>query len=1394
MKKSVSRIVNLKWLAGLLGIIVVIGVGTHFLHEHQVRQQGETLLRESNRAEEHQQWDRAIDFLQRYVLLEPGDTETLSRLGLLLDNHPATHDDRLRALSVYQQVLRREPDRNELRRLTARRAIEMGRHVVAREHLDLLLAEKSNDGELQLQLGQCEEAAGRYDAALDAYQRAIDSRPSQIEGFHHRAMLLRRRMNQSVEADQVMEQMISLNEDNFRAYLERAAYRRQFNPGKADEDVAKALQLAPNEAEVLLMAAELAQDKGDLSKAREYLQRGLQQYPQESRMYQALADLELRAGQAGQALAELRRGVEALPNEPRLLWRLGDLLIQGRQLDAAGGVIHRLSQLRIPPAMLDCLRARIQVVQGAWPDAVRLLERGIPELQAVDPNLAKEAILLLAQCHRELGDSEQSLAACRRAVAADPLWPPARIALGRELAEAGRIDEALEVYQPLVGTTAEAQEAVARLLFLHNQRMPTAVKNWENLEKFLDQTAQKLPKSLDIVLMQAEVCAARKQFDGARKKLEAALQQHPGQVAVYSALARLYLLQEQPQKGLAVLDEAQKRLGDTADLYLARIQFWSLQHTSEGRHNLDRLAQRWESYPFGDHPRILNALAETYHILGETNEPMRLWSRLAAMQPTNVRVRLLQLDLAVEIGDLASLQRVLNDMRGIERQAGPLSRYARAASLYLEAVQGNKEGLNEARRLLTEVAPRRPSWAQVPLLVGRIEELEGNLGRALDQYQRAIDLGNRHPAVMRRVVQLLYDRRHYTEAEMVLRRLPDAATASRGFDRLAAEVALRNRDYERALQLARKAVSEGSTDYRDHLWLGQVFSLAGRNDDAETSLRRATQLAEHAPDAWVALVQHLAQSGQTAKADHALQEAGPKLPKQQATLVLAQCQEVLGRPDQAATLYRKAAAEQPEDPAALRAVAGFYLRTGRSSQAEPLFRRLLDPRGRAPEADVAWARRWLAVALAGTGDYADVREALGMVERNLRNFPNNSDDLQAKALVLASHANSRREGLHLLETVGGKRDLPPEQQFFLTRLYEGIGDWPRARATILALLAQEQNNPRYVAYYARSLFRREETDQALIWHDKLKHLEPRSFDVFELKLRALKSNGQVKEAAAAASSYIEDKGTNVALVAALLDDVGLSDAAQEIYQKRLAGTGRPEALLSYIKFLSDQKRLPEALDQCERAWDLCKPEDAAVITGYVLSAGQPNTEQYERAHDWINLALRRTPNSIPLLIARAVLLEQQARYPEAETVYRNILQQDAMNALALANLACLLARRRDQGEEALSLINQGIEGKGPLPDLLDSRAVVYLRLGRADLAIQDLREALAKGASAALEFHLALALDKANDRPAALASLQKALAVGLMEMDVHPAERSSFRQLKGDLETKTGPTASAGKT
>src|SRR5438270_12564397 len=179
-----------------------------------------------------------------------------------------------------------------------------------------------------------------------------------------------------------------------------------------------------------------------------------------------------------------------------------------------------------------------------------------------------------------------------------------------------------------------------------------------------------------------------------------------------------------------------------------------------------------------------------------------------------------------------------------------------------------------------------------------LEELAGNKDAAIVRYQQALELGERSPSTIRQAVQLLYERGHFADADAALKKLPPGTEMPEDLQRLTADVWLHTRaDPQQALELARKSVPADSRDYRAHLWLGQRLGLSeAHRDEAEKELRRALALAPNQAETWVALVEHLARTGNKEEAQALIAGAEAKLRPgttqwSQSQLALAHCYE-----------------------------------------------------------------------------------------------------------------------------------------------------------------------------------------------------------------------------------------------------------------------------------------------------------------------------------------------------------------------------------------------------------------------------------------------------------------------------------------------------------------------
>jgi tetratricopeptide (TPR) repeat protein len=1389
------RQLKLKVLVELLGAILLLGAGLFLVHILQVRRHAADLLARAGRAEEQGEATEAIKYLDRYLTLKPDDNNALARFALVLARQADSPDARKRAQGVLARVLQRSPDRTDLRRWSVTLAMDLGQFANAREHLTVLLQDSPRDGELEHLRGECEQAEGDSANAVTWFTRAIAHAPDRIESYVRFAGLLRGPLKEPEQADQVMNNLVEANAGSAEAYLARARYRQETQAlEEASKDLARARELVPTHVGVLLASGQLAAAQGAFAEARTYLRRGLELQPDHAPFYVSLASVEQHAGQHKEAIACLRRGLQAVPATARqgLLLPLLNVLLQDRQVAEAEEVLNQFRK-EGPAPLAEFFQARILVEKGQWSGALSILQRVRPQL-ARSQELGVSTSLFLAECYEKLGDPEQQLTALQKAAAHDERSVPARWELGSALLARGDGAAAASEFRQLMtlhGAPAAGWSLLARAALLRNLRLPPQERDWGEMAQALERASRANPEDTTVPILRSQALEAQGQADRARQVLEEARAKHSAKVDLWVALIDWAERQGERKTADALLEEARQKLGDRVELRLARLRAVSRRGGAATRPELARLELGLEKCPAADQERLLGPLAAAYLRIGEVGKAERLWNQLAGRQPNNLGVRLLLFDLAVQTGEEKEVQRLLKEIKGIEGETGTWWRYGEVVHLIALAKKGRKEGLDQAGTYLTEVAKQRRDWSRVRVAEAEIQELQGHPDEALDKYQQAVELGDRQPVVIQRLVLLLYERQRFQEADQVIRSLQEQAPLPEGLRQLAVDLALKSRDARRALSLAWQAVTEQPTDPRNHVWLGLSLWAVGEQAEAEASLRRAVAIDERVPESWVALVQFLAGTGQADKAEAATKEAEQKLPPAPAPLALAQCYEFLGEGDQAEKHFRAALAARPDDPAVLRGAAAFYLRAGQAQRAEPPLRKLSDSAGRASAGDVAWARRNLAVEVLARGDYRQFRGALALLESNRPvNQRESVEDQLARALVLASRPCYQVEAISELKELGVRRPLAADNQFLLVRLYEARGNWVAADSSMESLLATSGDDGRYLAHHVRSKLRRKDAAGAQRWLEKLVRLYPRTWEATELQGRMLQAQGRGPEAVSLLLKFLQPGSGKPAeveatgRVVALLEELGQVAAAEKLYREPGAWSKRPESLLLFSRFLGRQKRISEALDLCERAWPTCPPGAVAGTSVALLRAGPASPEHLARVERRLKAALQANPGMPALLMSLADCWDLQGRYEEAERLYRRVVEKEPDNIAALNDLAWLLAIRNGASGEALNVINHAIDCGGPEATLLDTRAVVHLAAGRIEPALDDLRQALEQQGDPAFHFHCALAHVRNKDNTTAEEDLQKAKAAGLASATLHPLERTAYQQLLAELDRK----------
>jgi tetratricopeptide (TPR) repeat protein len=202
-----------------------------------------------------------------------------------------------------------------------------------------------------------------------------------------------------------------------------------------------------------------------------------------------------------------------------------------------------------------------------------------------------------------------------------------------------------------------------------------------------------------------------------------------------------------------------------------------------------------------------------------------------------------------------------------------------------------------------------------------------------------------------------------------------------------------------------------------------------------------------------------------------------------------------------------------------------------------------------------------------------------------------------------------------------------------------------------------------------------------------------------------------------------------------------------------------------------------AFDELERRKRTLS-QTALVTAGVaVLRSGHANARQFQTVKGWIGEALSAAPGSLALRLNLAELHALQQDFATAEQVYRDVLKADPKNAVALNNLAWILAPRPNAADQALQLADRAIELYGATGEMLDTRARILIAAGKYDRAVADLTDAINQSGTPLRYFHLAIARLKMQQPDEAAKAFQTARARGLDPKAIHPDDLPTYRAL-----------------
>ncbi|MFO0877255.1 MAG: tetratricopeptide repeat protein [Gemmataceae bacterium] len=1100
----IRRRLNIPLLLGTTLVLLFLAVGVHFLHAWQMNRHAASQLVLARQAESAGDNPRLLASLNRYLSFDPDSQDVRSEYALSLAEAASKPRERWRALQVLRQAISGGKALVEIHKAAARLALELDEPEEAVRCLEPLFRQPVSDPELLEFAARCYFAAGKFERAADKLEQTLRIAPDRLTCAELLDEVLRHRLHQPQVADTALDRFVADNPKRAEAWLLRARIRKAGERwDAASRDLTQARKLSPGNLAVLAASADLAARRGQWNEAVGFWDEARRSTPNDPAVYLGLAQAQKEAEQVEAGIKTLRDALARMPDQIELQFALADLLIDAGALDES-----TVLRKKLPEAGT---RGRIQFLEGRlaqkhkqWLEAARFYVDAIQQSD-IQPELGSRLMLELARCYAALGARDEQYLALMQAARLSPS-PRVRLQLSEMLVAAGRGDDALPLLRSLAGLSTPPRDTwglLARALLDHHRSRPSWQRRWREMEDALEKAARDPSQTVPATIMRAEMLWMRQQTDEAEQILEETLNTHRKEAVLYLALADLATRRGDEARAREVLRQGDAVLGEKLDWLQARSGRLAGHRDAESYRELIRLEERASQLPPADRDQLERTLADIHARLDNQKDVERLTVPLLIRHPQDIRARLLRVDAMLARNDMTGAQRTVEQIRTLEGDQGLAWRCGAVAVKLAEVRQGRREALNEARNLIAEIQKIRPAWSQVAFLGGRLADAEDRPDLAIENYQRVLALGDMHPYALTRLVQLLSEKNRWGEATSLLEKAQRNGVLDRDFLRPAAWIALRAGKPDRARELARLAVPPGTRSYRDLVWLGRLLDAADRPTEAGQAYQEAIQLAPDVPEVWLAQVRHLVRFRQGPEALETLTRMRNEIPAERRDLTLGQAEEILGRFDEAEKSYREVLTQKPNDATGLTLLANLLLRRNKPAEAEPILRRLLDPRVTLAEEELPDVRRQLALAITSPELAEDrVDEALALLASNTLQSPSEADR-RVEALVRGTRATERSGALSLLASLRGGPALVPQERLRYAQLLDAAGDWPGSRNQLRTLLGEDEGNTALVVLLIDGLLRNDKMVEARGWLNKLLRFDPQCprIEEFQQRLR-----------------------------------------------------------------------------------------------------------------------------------------------------------------------------------------------------------------------------------------------------------------------------------------------------
>ncbi|UCG48204.1 MAG: tetratricopeptide repeat protein [Phycisphaerales bacterium] len=1352
-----------------LAIVLVIGlvvlVATAFgLRQWQRTTRAERGLLLGNKAYEEQRWEEAASQLGRYLSIRREDAPTLLKYAEAnLNIRPLKRNRLMQALQAYRNVLRVEPNNSQAATQLTELYLVMGMageaELIAGRYL-----EANEHPMLRRMLATALVRQRKFAEANSALKDIIAKDPGQILAYDMLARLSETRPEDfPAEPRRLYDEAIAKNPSSALAYIVRAAFYLRRNDPNSLADLDQAEKLDLTDLQVRLSLAQALVDANSPGRAEKHLAAIEAADPTNQNLWQTRARLALVTRSKAKMVTAAENGLKALVSQPwDFMPSATELFIRGGRFDLAEDCLSRLYQKDISPEIVAFLRGMLEGEKGQVREALKYWQQAV-ELGYKSPRVR----LSLASNFSLLGDRQAALRHLRTLVAEYPDSVDGHVALARELVLAGNWIEASKHAHRALQLSPTNSEAALLVLNAQVVRLaadPDAAQTraWDDVEEQLSALEKASGGALHIRLLKFRALLERGKLAEAQSLLDLMKQDNQPDVRIALAEARLLYAQEKVDQTISLLARTMEEFPQEVEpAKLLALLLDEQGNTDESERVLKEAIARIERPASRRELALL--LMQFYTLSWDRSErAYPLLSQLAEELPEDIPIMAGLLRCESVIKDPKKAQGLVDQIKLLEGENGRQWRYEQARLWY------NSEDFKNRRSrcisLLQENLLANPDDLVSRMLLAATYEKGGQVQKALASYRETLNRAPQEVSIITLTVAALYRAGENDEAEQILSR----ASRENLNDPQLQLLQLQNYLLQDRLDLASNILQDFLvSDPNDSGSRLALARLRIRQENFAEAADLLDTLETQDPNSLGVMAARISLNIRQDKGEEAIKICDrivSELGNASACILRAQAYNEIGQPDKATEDVERATAMEPNNVQVWLAQSRFYNSIGDPDKAEAGIERAL-----ALEPDNIQIQKLAFSMLSESGDSKKAARAKAILDKALASNPQDGELqlLKVRSLLDEQTPASIESARQTLERITTDQPKVSDAWALLGAMLLRQGQAAKALDTAMRGLVHKPDDRALLMLKGQA----EAARSPILAIPTLKQLydrDPKDVETGVLLADVYIRAGDPAKAVALLSQQLavcaepDRRRCKLALAIALHKEGKKADAQKELDSLRRSDPNDPGPLLTEVSLLRDDA-LWDVVAQKTSQWCQIHPEDTKTPVTIAAIIMEDTADEAKKTSEGIlRMVLENDSGCVEAMKILGILLQTTGRVKEAAALYEKALTIQPDDVITINNLAWIVCEEQGKYKEALALSERALQIAPGYVDVIDTRGVVYYRLGELDKAIEDFNTciklyAMEAPGKAGSHFHLARALAAAGQKKEAREHLRNAL-------------------------------------